>query len=139
MDERGHSHLEQADPTRSTSFTTLATFGAAGLILLLGAGAAYFLTRASPEALATTARLLVTTGLLGLVVMTFVAAVRPSRRSLPRRDGGGGPGRVVPQPIPIRPSVDPDAELFRILDDDRLGDISTRRRAHLHDRRHGAA
>jgi hypothetical protein len=136
MDERGHRNLGQSDPSRSQAFTTLVTFGAAGMILLVGAGATYFLIQASPEALATTYAVLVSTGLVGLVLMTLVVAVRCS---LPGRDGGGGPGRGVPQPIPLRPTVDPDAELFRILSDDRFGDISTRCRAHLHERRPGAA
>jgi hypothetical protein len=134
MDERGRRN--PGHPSRSHSFTTLVTIGAAGTILLLGAGAAYFVTRASPELLATTSRVLVTTGLVGLLVMTCVVAVRWSR---PGPDGGGGPGRGQLRPTPVRPAVDPDAELFRILDDARLGDLSARRWARGPERRPGAA
>ncbi|MGH9281820.1 MAG: hypothetical protein ACRD0S_02665 [Acidimicrobiales bacterium] len=111
-----------------------------GGILLAGAGAGYFLTHASPEALAATSWALITTGLVGLVVGTYVIAVRQSltgdvhRRGHGRKDG--------PPPEPGHPSGPPmadlDAELFRILDDARLGDISVTRRAHGRDRRAGA-
>jgi hypothetical protein len=56
--------------------TSRAGWGAAGIGLLLGGGAAYLLERASTEALATTSRVLLTTGLAGLFLMTVVVAVR---------------------------------------------------------------
>jgi hypothetical protein len=87
----------------------LATIGAAGAIFVLGAGAAYLLTQASPGALAATSWAVFTTGLIGVIVMISVVAAR----------------RTIPRSAP--PMDDIDAELFRILADARLGDISTRR------------
>ena len=82
--------------------------GAAGVGLLLGAGAVYLLEQASNEALATTSRALLTTGVAGLVLMTFVIGLR----LLAHRHGPDGrpPGRrtfLVPEagqpcPIPVR-------------------------------------
>ena len=43
-------------PGRSRPLTTLVTNAAAALIFVLGAGAAYLLSRAGPEALAATSR-----------------------------------------------------------------------------------
>ncbi|HEV8627774.1 MAG TPA: hypothetical protein VG034_25325 [Acidimicrobiia bacterium] len=78
---------------------------------------------------------LVSISLVGLLVMTCLAAGRWSRSG---RDDGGGPGRGQPKPIAIRSIGGPDAELFRILDDARFGDLRLSRPAHLHDRRPGA-
>ena len=75
----------------------MVTIGATGMVLLLGAGAVYFLAQASPEALATASRVLVTTGLAGLLVMTCIVAVR---WSLPGGDDGSGPARGQPRRIP---------------------------------------
>lgn len=79
---------------------------------------------------------LVTISLVGLLVITWLAASRWSRAG---RDDGGGPGRGQPKLVPIRSTGGPDAELFRILDDPRFGDLRLSRRAHLHERRPGAA
>lgn len=89
----------------------------------------HFLTLATAETLATTAGLLVTVGLL--LVMACVVAARLARTG---RDGGGGPGDARTEPVPI-PTGNPDAELLRILDDARLGDLRLTRRAPLHNRR----
>lgn len=87
--------------------------------------------------LATTSTVLVAIGLIGLLGMAGVFAAPWSRA---RRHGAGNPGGSRPQPIPvrIRPTADPDAELFRILDDARLGDLGLRRRVGRPDRRGGA-
>jgi hypothetical protein len=79
---------------------------------------------------------LVSISLVGLLVMTCLAAGCWSHS---RRDDGGGPGRVQPKPIPARSIGGPDAELFRILDDARFGDLRLRRSAHVQDRRPGTA
>lgn len=90
--------------------------GAAGVGLLLGGGAVYFLERASTEALATTSRVLLTTGLAGLFLMTVVVAVRLfALRHGPR---GRPPGHwiyLVPdagalRPIPVRVTSAPTHE-----------------------------
>jgi len=67
----------------------------------------------------------ITSGLVGLVVMIYVVAARAGARD--ERGPESGPG-------PAPPMDDVDAELFRILADARLGDISTRR---LHGRARG--
>lgn len=124
--------------SRRPSLATLVTIGAAGTILLLGAGAVYFVARASFLALTTASWVLVTTGLVGLIGMTYILSVRST---FPRRDGGGGGGGAPATrsgPVAIRPTVDPDEELLRILDDARFGDLSAWR-ARLHNRRPGAA
>lgn len=82
-----------------------AGWGAAGIGLLLGGGAAYLLERASTQALATTSRVLLTTGLAGLVLMAVVVAVRLlAHRHGPR---GRPPGRwiiLVPDAGQMRPT-----------------------------------
>ena len=94
-------------------------WGAAGMALLLGGGAVYFLERASIEALATTSRVLITTGLAGLFLMTVVVAVRLlALRYGPR---GRPPGHwiyLVPdagelRPIPVRVTGTPTHEQRR--------------------------
>ena len=79
---------------------------------------------------------LVSISLVGLLVMTGLAASRWSRS---RRGDGGGLGRGQPESIPIRSTGGPGAELVRILDDPRFGDLRLSRRAHLDDRRPGTA
>src|SRR5688500_9722201 len=59
-----------------------------------------------------------------LLIMVCVVAARVSR---PARNGGAGPGGGRHRPVPI-PADDPDAELLRILDDARLGDLRLSRR-----------
>ena len=79
---------------------------------------------------------LVSITLVGLLVTTCLVAGHWSRSG---RDDGDGPGRGQPKPIPVRSTGGPDAELFRILDDARFGDLRLSRPAHLHDHRPGAA
>jgi hypothetical protein len=79
---------------------------------------------------------LVIISLVGLLGMTCLAAGRWSHS---RGDDGGGPARGRPKLVPIRSACGPDAELFRILDDPRFGDLRLSRRAHLHEGRPGAA
>jgi hypothetical protein len=98
----------------------LVTNGVAGAILILGAAAAYLLTRAGPEALAGTSRALITIGLVGLLLMAAVVAVRLSLTARGHRGGHGGGDHQPPAPVPARPMDDLDAELFRIIDDARL-------------------
>ena len=119
MDERtGPKHRGNA--SRSPSSSTLVTAGVGGTILLLGAAAMFFLTRASPEALAITTSVALITGLACLVAITYLVAGRP----LPG-DNGGGPDSPPPRPATVRSAGDTDAELLRILDDARLGDLTT--------------
>ena len=130
LDSRRH------DALRSQPAATPLTIGGAGMILLFSAGPAYVLAAVIPAAPATTAAALMTAGLVGLLVVAgVVAATRP------RRDAGRGrdPARPEPVPIPIRSTGEVDAELFRILDDARLGDLRLNRRGHRHDRRRGTA
>ena len=80
--------------------------------------------------LATTSTVLLAIGLIGLVGMAGMFAAPWSR---PRRHADGKRSGSRPRPIPIR-TGDPDNELFRILDDARLGDLG-RRPAQRPDRR----
>ncbi|MGH7320178.1 MAG: hypothetical protein ACRELA_11215, partial [Candidatus Rokuibacteriota bacterium] len=100
-----------------------------------------FLTYASPEALAAASWALITTGLVGLIVMIYVVAVRRSLTGDDHRRGYGRGDDPPPEPGPASGPLmdDLDAELFRILDDARLGDISISRRPPGRDRRAGAA
>ena len=110
-----------------------AGFGAAGIGLLLGGGAAYLLERASTEALATTSRALLTTGLTGLVLMAAVVAVR----LLARRHGQGD--RPPGQRIPIQSMGNLAAELFLVRDAGQLRPVPVRATgAHTHERRRSA-
>ena len=107
MHERNFSGLN-GGKLRSGRVPANRTGSAAGVGLLLGAGVAYLLERASTEALATTSRALLTTGVAGLVLMTVVIGIR----LLFHRHGPGGrpPGHRIflvpdagqPCPIPVR-------------------------------------
>ena len=76
---------------------TLVTIRPAGAMLVLGGAAAYFLSRAGPEALAVTSKALVTTGLVGLLIMALVVAIRLSNH---HRGGHGRGGDQPPEPGP---------------------------------------
>ncbi len=117
MDEHEAVILGRGDATPVPHPTTVATNWVAGAILVLGAGAAYLLTQAGPEALAATSRALITTGLAGLVLMAVVG-VRRSRTG--RESGGwrGGGGGRPPGPVPVAPMDDIDAEFLRMINDD---------------------
>jgi hypothetical protein len=104
----------QPFPPRPT--TTLVTILPAGATLVLGGAAAYFLSRAGPEALAVTSKALVTTALVGLLIMALVAI----RLSNHHRGGHGRGGEQPPEPGPAPPMDDFDAELFRMIDEERL-------------------
>lgn len=132
MEERRLNGPRHDDSRHNERVATMLVVGGAGMLFLVGVGAAYSLALASGGALATMATVLVTVGLAGLLV---VAGVVASRSSLPGRDGRGGPGPLRPTLVPIRPVREPDAELLRILDDVRFGDLNLNRRAPLHDRR----
>lgn len=94
MDQHEGVILGRGDPSPSRPLTTVVTNGVAGAILVVGAGAAYLLTQAGPGALAATSRALITTGLVGLLLMAVVS-VRLSRTG---RDSGGGRGGGGDQP-----------------------------------------
>jgi hypothetical protein len=129
MNECRPEHLRQ-DAGRHAEHVTVLLVGA-GMVFLVAVAAAYSLALGSTGMLATTGTVLVTIGLAGLVV---VAGVTAARRSSPRgREGGSG--AVQRKLVPIGTALDPDAELLRILDDVRFGDLNLRRRAPLHDRR----
>jgi hypothetical protein len=121
MNEPGGKAPEQRD----TRPRILATIGAAAAILIPGAGAAYFLTRASPEALAVAWWAVITMGLVGLIVMIYVVAAHQSVPGSGYDGGDDPPPTSGPGSAPLMDHI--DAELFRILADARLGDISTRR------------
>jgi hypothetical protein len=129
MHEWVSTNAGQSDRNGSEARPIRLNLGAAAVVLLLGCSAVSFVTLASADALATTASVLISVGLLGLLVMACVVAARLAR---PGGDGGGGPGGGRPDPIP---TGDPDAELLRILDDARLGESGLTRRAPLHTRR----
>ena len=130
MKDRWLENPRQDGSRHADHVTTLLVAGA-GMLFLVGVGAAYSLALATTGVLATMATVLVTIGLAGLLV---VAAVAAARRSLPARGGEGGLGGVQPKLVPIRAVGEPDAELFRILDDVRFGDLNLRRRAPRQDR-----
>jgi hypothetical protein len=108
-------------PEPSRPLTTLVNNGAAGAILVLGAGAAFLLTRAGPEALAAASWAMTTTGLVGLLAMAVVVV----RRSGTGGDYPGGHGRGPDRPLEPAPAPttdDLDAELYRIIEEERLRD-----------------
>ena len=98
----------EASEQRDARLTIRATI-TAGAILVSVIGVAYLLTWANPGALGAASLAVFTTSLIGVIVTTYVVAVRQSvSRSAPPMD-------------------DIDAELHRILADARLGDLSSRR------------
>lgn len=122
MNQRESGTFRRGDPGPRRPLTALGSDAVAGVILILGAGAAYFLTQAGPEALAATSRVLITVGFAGLLLMG-VFGVRLLRTD---RDAGGGPGgegHQPPEPFPAPPMDDLDAEFLRIINDERLRDI----------------
>lgn len=121
MNNRRLEDLRHDDSRHNDRVATLLVVGGAGMLFLVGVGAAYSLALASGGALATMATVLVTVGLAGLLV---VAGVVAARSSLPGRDGQGGSGGGRPAFVPVRPVREPDAELLRILADARLGDLN---------------
>ena len=123
MDKHRDRILGRADPSPRRSLATLVTTGAVGAIIVLGAGAAYLLTQASPEALAATSKALLTTGLVGLLFMALFVAVRLSWAGNNHRGGHGRGGDQPPEPGPALPMDDVDAEFFRIINEERLRDI----------------
>jgi hypothetical protein len=131
MNNRRLKDPRHDDSRHNDRVATLLVVGGAGMLFLVGVGAAYSLALTSGGAVATIATVLVTVGLAGLLV---VAGAVAARSALPGRDGRGGPGRVRLALVPIRPAREPDAELLRILDDVRFGDLNLNRRAALHDR-----
>lgn len=137
MDELGGT-LEREDP-RSHPVRSLATIAAVGVILILGAGAGYFLAHAGPEALAVTSWALITTGLVGLIVMISVASFRQPLTGDDHHRGYGRGDDPPPEPGPASGMDGLDAELLRILDDARLGDISIARRSPGREHRAGTA
>ena len=131
MNERWLENPRQ-DGSRHAEHVTTLLVGGAGMLFLVGVGAAYSVALASTGLLATMATVLVTIGLAGLLVLAGVVA---ARCSLPGRGGEGGPDGVRAELVPIHPVGEPDAELLRILDDVRFGDLPRKRRSPLHDRR----
>ena len=121
MNERRLEDLRHDDFGHNDYVATRLVVGGAGILFLVGVGAAYSLALASGGALATMATVLVTVGLAGLLVLAGVVA---ARSSLPGRDGQGGPDGGRPALVPVRPVREPDAELLRILADARLGDLN---------------
>lgn len=120
------------DGSRHSGHVTVLLVAGAGSVFLVGVGAAYLLASAGTGVLATMATVLVTIGLAGLMVLPGVV---PIRWSLPGRGGESGFGVGRHELVPIRTAGEPDAELLRILDDVRFGDLNLRRQALLRDRR----
>jgi hypothetical protein len=133
MHEHNLRILSGGRPRSGRILVGRAGFGAAGIGLLLGGGAAYLLERASSEALATTSTALLTTGLTGLVLMVAVVAIRLlARRHAP---GDRPPG----QRIPIQPMGNLAVELFLVRDAGQLRPVPVRETgAHTHERRRSA-
>jgi hypothetical protein len=122
MDQHEGVILGRRGPAPGRPLTTVVTNGVAGAILILGAGAAYLLTRAGPEALAVTSRALIMTGLAGLLIMALLS-LRLSRAGRDAGGGRGGGGDQPPGPVPPTPMDDIDAEFFRMINDERLQNI----------------
>jgi hypothetical protein len=117
MDEHSITTLDRGG-SRSGPSSAWVSGGVAGLILLLGVAAAWFLTVASAATLATTSRVLLTTGLVGLVFLASVVVVRIISGG---HDGGGGrPGGRQPAP------GNSGAELFTVINGARLRPIPVR-------------
>ena len=120
MDQQRSGVHEAKDIGPSRPLRTLATYGAAGTIVVLGGAAAYLLMRAGPEALAATSRALIVTGLTGLLPIALIS-MRLYRTSRDSGDHGGG--AQPPEPGPTPPMDDVDAELFRMISDEQLRDL----------------
>lgn len=88
------------------------------------------------SALALFTTVLITTGLVGLLAMISVVAV--GRFLVGRHDDHGGGDHPPLQPVPVGSAAELDNELFRILDDPRLADLSAHRQGRTPRRRPGA-
>ncbi len=86
------------DGSRHAEYVTTLLVGGAGMLFLVGVGAAYSLALMSTGVLATMATVLVTVGLAGLLALAGVAAVRWSPPDGGRRGSGRGPARARPHP-----------------------------------------
>lgn len=101
--------------------TTLLGHLVPALVLLVGFGSAYLLSRASAGALAAASRLLVTAGIGGLAFVALVVAVQLHRA---RRGNGGDDGRGGSRRPDMPPGRSPgpfddlDIELFELLGDE---------------------
>jgi hypothetical protein len=116
MNQHNTETLGREEPGSGRSLASCGSGGLAGLILILGAAAAWFLAVASAATLATTSRVLLTAALVGLVIVAFVVAVRVFAGD---HGGGGGGGR--------RPASDNlGAEVFTIIDGGRVRPIPVR-------------
>ena len=122
MDEHRNRILGQGEASPERVLTIRVTTAASGAIIILGAGASYLLTWASPEGLAATSRALLTIALIGLL-MTAVVAVHLSLTSRDQRGGHGRSGDGTPEPVPAPTTDDLDAEFFRIIEGERLRGI----------------
>lgn len=87
------------------------------------------------SALALFTTVLITTGLVGLLAMISVVLGRFLVR---RHDDHGGGDHPPLQPVPVGSAAELDNELFRILDDPRLADLSAHRQGRTPRRRPGA-
>ena len=118
MNQQNTETLGREKPGSGASPASCGSGGLAGLILILGAAAAWFLTVASAATLATTSRVLFIAGLVGLVAMAFVVALRAIAGG--HGGGGGRPGRRRPA------TGNPGAEVFTIIDRGRIRPIPVR-------------
>jgi len=132
MNKRRLENPRHDDSRHNDRVARLLVVGGAGMLFLVVVAGASSLALASGGALATTATLLVTVDLAGLLV---VAGVVAGRSSPPGRDVRARPGELRPALVPIRPVREPDFELFRILDDVRFGDLKLNRQTPRPDRR----
>lgn len=110
MHEHSFRSLSGGQPRPGRILLSRAGGGATGIGLLIGGGAAYLADRAGTEALATTSRALLTTGLAGLVLMAGVVAIRLCARH--HGQGDRPPGQRVPN----RPMGNLAAGLFLVRD-----------------------
>lgn len=122
MNQRESGSFRRGDPDPRRPLAAPGTKAVAGVILILGAGAAYFLAQADPAALAATSRVSITVGFAGLLLMG-VFSVRLWRTGRDSGGGHGGQGHQPPKPFPAPPMDHLDAEFFRIINDERLRDI----------------
>jgi hypothetical protein len=121
------------EPRSGGILATRVANGAAGIGLIVGAGAGYLVTQASTAALATTSRVLLTTGLAGLVLMAAVVALGIFARGHGRGDHQPG------QRILTSTRAGFAAELFPASDGGRLrGGPVQPTDANAHERRRAA-